>query len=56
MAVQKSKKSRSKRNSRRSNNYSLFIPVLYFNKKNKEYSLYHNISKKGFYKNKKYKI
>ncbi len=56
MAVQKSKKSRSKRDSRRSNNYFLFVPVLFFNKKNKEFSLYHNVSKNGFYRNKKYKI
>ncbi len=51
MAVQKSKKSRSKRGNRRSHS-SLKLPVLYKNKNN-EIVLYHHISKSGFYKNNK---
>ncbi len=51
MAVQKSKKSKSKRGHRRSHN-SLKLPVLYKNKDN-EISLYHHIDKNGFYKNNK---
>ncbi len=49
MAVQKSKKSRSKRGHRRSHNF-LSLPVLYKDKKNNEISLYHHVSKNGFYK------
>ncbi len=52
MAVQKSKKSRSKRGHRRSHD-NLSLPVLYKNKINNEISLYHHISKNGFYKGKK---
>ncbi len=49
MAVQKSKKSRSKRGHRRSHS-SLKLPTLYKNKESNEISLYHHISKNGFYK------
>ncbi len=45
MAVQKSKKSRSKRNHRRSNNSKLNYPVLFFNKTYNEYNLYHHVNK-----------
>ncbi len=55
MAVQKSKKSRSKRNHRRSNNTKCKLPVLYFDKINKEYILYYHVNKnylKNFKSNK----
>ncbi len=42
MAVQKSKKSRSKRGHRRSH-MSLKLPNLFFNKKKGKYTLYHHI-------------
>ncbi len=46
MAVQKSKKSRSKRNHRiSSKNSKLKLPILFFNKINKEYNLYHHVDK-----------
>ncbi len=44
MAVQKSKKSKSKRGHRRSHNY-LRLPVLFFDKNINEYVLYHHVSK-----------
>ncbi len=53
MAVQKSKKSRSKRDHRRSNNTRLTLPVLFKNKNSNEISLYHHITKNGFYKGNK---
>ncbi len=53
MAVQKSKKSRSKRGHRRSHNF-ISLPLLFFNKKNKIISLYHHVSKDGYYRG--YKI
>ncbi len=43
MAVQKSKKSRSKRGSRRSHLH-LSYPVLFFNKVNNKYNLYHHVN------------
>ncbi len=55
MAVQKSKKSKSKRGHRRSHD-SLKIPTLFLNKKTNEICLYHHISKKGFYRNKKINV
>ncbi len=42
MAVQKSKKSRSRRGHRRSQK-SLKLPNLFFNKKTGKFSLYHHI-------------
>ncbi len=53
MAVQKSKKSRSKRGSRRSHQH-LSLPTLFIDKKNNDIGLYHHISKNGFYKGYKY--
>ena len=53
MAVQKSKKSRAKRNSRRSANTTFKLPSLTFNKNSNEIHLRHFITKSGFYKNKK---
>ncbi len=44
MAVQKSKKSRSKRGHRRSN-IRLNLPLLFLNKKTNTYNLYHHIDK-----------
>ncbi len=55
MAVQKSKKSRSKRGHRRSHNF-LKLPVLFLNKETNELYLYHHVSKKDFYRNKKNNI
>ncbi len=42
MAVQKSKKSRSKRGHRRSKK-KIMLPNLFFNKKTGKFSLYHHI-------------
>ncbi len=55
MAVQKSKKSRSKRGHRRSHNY-LKIPVLYLNKKTKEYNLYYHVNENYIINKKKEKF
>ncbi len=55
MAVQKSKKTRSKRGSRRSHD-KLSLPVIFIDKDNNEISLYHHISKNYFYKGNKLKI
>lgn len=53
MAVQKSKKSRSKRNSRRNTNNVFKLPTLTFDKSNHEVHLRHFITKSGYYKGKK---
>ncbi len=53
MAVQKSKKSRSKRGHRRSHNY-LSLPVLFNDKDNECIGLYHHINRNGFYRGNKY--
>lgn len=55
MAVQKSKKSKSKRGHRRSHDF-ICLPSLFLNKEINEISLYHHISKSGYYKGKKINI
>ncbi len=55
MAVQKNKKSKSKRGHRRSHKY-LHLPVLFLNKKTNKYNLYHHISDDFYYRNKKLKL
>ncbi len=54
MAVQKSKKSRSKRGHRRSNK-KLYAPVIFYNNKTDTYNYYHHIDK-TYFLNKKNKI
>ena len=51
MAVQKSKKSRAKRNMRRSHN-SLAMPTLTTDKTTGELHIRHHITKSGYYKGK----
>ncbi|QJC28945.1 50S ribosomal protein L32 [Enterobacteriaceae endosymbiont of Plateumaris rustica] len=53
MAVQKSKKSRSKRGMRRSHNSLSENKILLFDKKSGKKHLYHNMTSNGFYKGKK---
>ncbi|QJC35981.1 50S ribosomal protein L32 [Enterobacteriaceae endosymbiont of Donacia cincticornis] len=53
MAVQKHKKSRSKRGMRRSHDKLSKNKFLLINKKTGKKYLYHHISDDGFYKNKK---
>ncbi len=43
MAVQKSKKSRSKRGHRRSHNNNINIPLFVFNNRTNKYNLYHHV-------------
>lgn len=53
MAVQKSKKSRSKKKIRKSSNLVFKVPCVSFNKDSNEFHLRHFITDQGFYKNKK---
>ncbi|HFL8819532.1 MAG TPA: 50S ribosomal protein L32 [Candidatus Azoamicus sp. OHIO2] len=53
MAVQKSKKSRAKRNSRRNTSDIFKLPCLVTNKELNEVHIRHFITKSGWYKNKK---
>ncbi|WP_338521679.1 50S ribosomal protein L32 [Candidatus Legionella polyplacis] len=53
MAVQQNKKSRSKRNMRRSHD-KLYIPALSIDNFTKEVHLRHHITKDGYYKGKKF--
>ncbi|QJC29831.1 50S ribosomal protein L32 [Enterobacteriaceae endosymbiont of Plateumaris sericea] len=53
MAVQKSKKSRSKRGMRRSHNKLSVNKILLTDKKSGKKYLYHNMTSDGFYKGKK---
>lgn len=52
MAVQKSRKSKSKRNSRRSANSVFFLPTLSLDKETGEFHIRHFITKSGYYKGK----
>ncbi|HIH2763315.1 MAG TPA: 50S ribosomal protein L32 [Candidatus Azoamicus sp.] len=52
MAVQKSRKSKSKRNMRRSANSVFVLPTLSLDKETGEFHLRHFITKNGFYKGK----
>jgi len=52
MAVQKSKKSKSKRNKRRSSNTQFKIPTLSIDKETGETHIRHFITKNGYYKGK----
>lgn len=53
MAVQKSKKSRSKRNSKRNTTHVFKLPSLTLDKVSNEVHLRHFVSKSGFYKGRK---
>ncbi len=53
MAVQKSKKSRSKKRIRKNSKIFFKIPCISFNKDTNEHHIRHFISKTGYYKNKK---
>ncbi len=53
MAVQKNKKSRSKRNMRRNSKTTIKLPCLILNKKTNEIHLRHFMTRTGYYKNKK---
>ncbi len=52
MAVQKSRKSKSKRNMRRSANSVFVLPTLSLDKETGEFHLRHFITKTGYYKGK----
>ncbi|CAL4321233.1 50S ribosomal protein L32 [Buchnera aphidicola] len=54
MAVQKSKPTRSKRGMRRSHDSIKNSTLISFEKLSKEYHVRHHITKKGFYRGKKY--
>jgi large subunit ribosomal protein L32 len=56
MAVQKSKKSKSKRNKRRNSNTKFKIPTLSVDKETGECHIRHFITKDGYYKERKIKI
>lgn len=53
MAVQKSRKSKAKRNMRRSANFKTDIPNLSFDKSLEEFHLRHFVSPSGYYRGKK---
>lgn len=52
MAVQKSRKSKSRRNIRRSANSVFFLPTLSLDKETGEFHIRHFITKSGYYKGK----
>ncbi|HIH2763643.1 MAG TPA: 50S ribosomal protein L32 [Candidatus Azoamicus sp.] len=52
MAVQKSRKSKSKRNMRRSSNSVFVLPTMSLDKETGEFHLRHFITKSGYYKGK----
>jgi large subunit ribosomal protein L32 len=54
VAVQKSRKSRSKRNMRRSNNSSCRVSALSIDKYSGELHLRHHVSKNGYYRGKEF--
>ena len=52
MAVQKSRKSKSKRNMRRSSNSVFILPTVSLDKETGEFHIRHFITKSGYYKGK----